>query len=208
MMLLLPLVGMLLFVAFYLVAVFDYPGGSYISPNAVGFSFRNNYLCDLLDTYAVNGEHNPARWYSRIALFVLCSSLILLWYHLPGLFNSKGLGLTVMRFSGMVALAIPFFLRNGNHDTVLRIAGIFGTLALIIAFVQLFWARLYILFSMGVLCLFIFLVNYYIYETGTFIEVLPVIQKITFLGFIGWFVFLNIQIYKQLKSIENEEGLE
>ncbi len=199
--LLLPLVGMGLFLVLYVIAAHFYPGGSHSSPNAVGFSFWNNYLCDLLDTYAVNGMDNPAQLYSRIALLVLCSSLILLWYHLPKLFRSKSRNLTLMRFTGIAALVITLFMGVGNHDIVVRIAGVFGCIALISVFVELFRNRFYTLFAFGIFCLFIFLTNYYIYETEILINRLPVLQKFTFLSFIGWFTALDISIYKQVKSI-------
>lgn len=198
--LLLPLAGMGLFVLLYLMAAYFYPGGSHAFPNAIGFSFWNNYLCDLLDSYAVNGMHNPAQWYSRSALLVLCSSLIFLWYHLPKLFVGKSRNLTLMRFTGIAALTITLFMGAADHDVVVLIAGVFGTVALISVLVQLFWTQLYALFIFGVCCLSIFLVNYYIYESGSFIQILPVVQKFTFLSFICWFVALDICLYKRLRS--------
>ncbi len=58
--------------------------------------------------------------------------------------------------------------------------------------------------SLGVLCLLVFLTNYYIYETGFFIESLPVIQKITFVLFISWFICLDVALYRKVMlSIKN-----
>ena len=50
-----PLLGMLLFVILYVIAAYHYPGGSYVNPSQSGFSFRYNYLCDLLDNFAIDG---------------------------------------------------------------------------------------------------------------------------------------------------------
>ena len=87
--LLITLAGMGIFVVLYVLAAINYPGGSWMVLDQEGFSFWNNYLCDLLDLYAINGDLNPARFFARGSLGVLCVSLILLWYYLPGLFSNK-----------------------------------------------------------------------------------------------------------------------
>ncbi|MGB5462070.1 MAG: hypothetical protein WBM92_01770, partial [Aureibaculum sp.] len=74
--LLIPFAGMFLFIGFYILSAFLYPGGSYKDPNSTVFSFANNYLCDLLDTYAINGELNIASTMARIAFGILCFTMI------------------------------------------------------------------------------------------------------------------------------------
>jgi hypothetical protein len=201
--LILPLVGMGLFVLLYVIAALQYPGGSWAEPDNSGFSFWNNYLCDLLDYNAINGELNTARYFARIALGILCVSLLVLWYYLPNLFAYRSSNRTIMWASGIMALLVTFFLTSGTHDITVRIAGVFGAIAFITCFIELFKAGHYKLFTFGILCLGIFLVNYYIYETGTFIRMLPIIQKVTFTCFILWFFFLDILFYKKIKSEGN-----
>ncbi len=200
--LLLPLLGMLLFVLLYILAALEYPGGSWIMPQQNGFSFRNNYLCDLLDQYAINGELNTARYFARSSLAVLCFSLVVLWYYLPSLFNGKNFNKKIMWFSGIAALVATSFLSAGAHDRTVRIAGFFAVIAFLTCFAELFKARHTGLFFSGIGCLVIFLINYYIYETGLYIGLLPLIQKITFICFIIWFVMLDVLLYRKLKYIE------
>ncbi len=202
--LLLPLLGMGLFVVLYIIAALNYPGGSFAMPDKNGFSFWNNYLCDLLDHYAINGELNSARYFARASLAVLCASLLLLWAYLPLFFTAKSYNRSIMWLSGILSLGTTFFLTSGTHDIALRIAGIFGVLAFITCFVELFKMGYFKLFIFGVVCLFIFLVNYYSYETGAFIRLLPIIQKLTFICCILWFLFLDISFYKKLKSTSAE----
>ncbi|WP_297693821.1 hypothetical protein [uncultured Eudoraea sp.] len=202
--LLLPLAGMGLFVVLYILAALNYPGGSWVVMDQEGFNFWNNYLCDLLDRNAINGEINPARFFARGSLGVLCVSLILLWYFLPGLFSKKGVNVVVMWLAGLLALVITMSLTSGTHDITVRIAGVFGVIAFISCFIELYKAKYFSLVYFGIACLIIFLVNYYIYETGTFIRSLPVIQKVTFICFILWFSFLDISFYKYLKH-KNEK---
>ena len=198
--LLLPLIGIGLFLVCYIVAASNYPGGSWMFPDADGFSFQHNYLCDLLDEYAINGELNAARFYARTSLGSLCISLLLIWFYLPKLFHPKSVNQAIMRITGIVSLATIMLLNPNTHDGTVRVAGIFGVLALISCFIELFKARYYCLFGLGILCLVVFLFNYYSYETGSFIEFLPLIQKITFILFLTWFVFLNVTIYLKRKN--------
>lgn len=197
---LLPLLGIGLFVLLYILSALNYPGGSWIFPNQDGFSFWHNYLCDLLDVYAINGEINSARFYAIIALGFLCTGLFWLWFYLPRLFENKNTNQSIMRISGLLSLITIVFLALGNHDKVVRIAGFFGMIAFITSSIELFKAGYKNLFLFGVFCLLVFLVNYYIYETGLFIKSLPVIQKITFMLFISWFICLDVALYRKVSS--------
>lgn len=198
--LLLPLLGMFLFVGLYILAALTYPGGSWLNQGTEGFSFWNNYLCDLLDKYAINGDLNSGRYYARASLGVLCASLIYLWFYLPERFNKEAWFVKVMWFSGILALGITLLLSSGTHDITVRIAGFFGVIALICCCLALLKEKLIGLFALGIFCLLIFSVNYYIYESGVAIKALPLIQKITFVACLCWFVMLNRSLYKKIKE--------
>lgn len=198
-----PLAGIGLFAFFYALSALNYPGGSWNFTDRTGFSFWHNYLCDLLDDYAINGEVNTARFFARAALGILCISLFLIWFSLPKLFTIKSINLTIMRLSGLLSLVVTLFLASGTHDLILRIAGIFGGVAVITCLVELYKIRYYKLLKLGVFCLIVFFVNYFIYETSYYIKILPVLQKITFISFIVWFVCLDIQLYRKL-NLYNE----
>ena len=193
----LPLIGMAMFIILYIVSAILYPGGSWKFQEAEGFSFWHNYLCDLLDEYAINGQLNTARYVSRAALGFLCGGLLLLWYHFPNFFEKNSTNQKVMWSSGILALVTTCFLSSGTHDFTVRLAGLFGSIAFISCFIELFRNRSYRLFYFGIFCLIIFVVNYYVYETGIFIRALPIIQKITFLSFISWFVWVNLLLIKK-----------
>ena len=207
--LILPLLGMAGFVVLYILAAVHYPGGSWIDPGKVGFSFWNNYLCDLLDEVAINGQMNAGRFYARAALGVLCVSLLFLWVNLPFLFRSRTWSTWAMWVSGILAFVTTMLLSSGKHDITVRIAGLFGVIALLTVFAELRRAGYLGLMRFGYLCLFIFLGNYYIYETGSGIHSLPIIQKITFGCFIIWFVWLDLSFYRFLKNrVKDRLGME
>lgn len=193
----LPMAGMILFIIFYVIAALQYPGGSYTFPNQIGFNLKANYLCDLLDAQTVNGLQNKARTYARMALAILCFSLMLLWVYLPKLFTKKNKSQIIMSVAGILSMVITLFLASEVHDIIIRIAGVFGTLALILAVFELYKNRYFMLFILGIICLTLFLTNYYIYETGLLLYTLPLIQKITFIFCISWFILLNSALYKK-----------
>nr|WP_321226235.1 hypothetical protein [uncultured Psychroserpens sp.] len=194
-----PFVGMFLFVCFYFIASIQYTGGSYVSPDHTNFSLKNNYLCDLLDTYQFDGTLNAARISALMALMLLCFSIISFWNLFPKLFLEKSKLQIVMQITGILSMVILFFLAVGDHDIIIRIAGVFGTIAHSIALLELYKADYFKIFIFGLFCLILFLVNYYLYETGLLLNLLPIIQKITFVACLSWFTILNSILYKQMK---------
>ena len=194
---LIPLAGMALFVVFYLLAAWLYPGGSWAEPGHEGFSFRYNYLCDLLDTRAVGGALNEGRHWARASLGVLCAGLAYLWVYLPALAGGASWNRSFMRLSALAALVTTVFLSAGTHDTTVRIAGAFGGLALVSAIAGLWQGGRRGPALFGAWCLAVFLLNYALYETGAYLRALPLIQKVTFLSFLGWFAWLDLQLYRQ-----------
>jgi hypothetical protein len=196
----LPLVGMFLFVILFLVATLQYTTGLGTSVSGLGFNFKENYLCDLLDINTLEGTINPAHITARIALTIICFSLILLWFELPKLFSIKSNTLTIMQVTGIISMVILLFLAAGNHDVIIRIAGVFGLFAVISILIELYKASLFWLFLFGFFFLALFLTNYYIYESGILLECLPLIQKITFVICLTWFALLNSMLYLRLKQ--------
>lgn len=197
---LLPLAGMGLFVVFYLLAAWRYPGGSWVEPGREGFSFRYNYLCDLLDTRAVGGALNAGRYWARASLGVLCAGLCYLWIYLPTLAGGPSWNRSLMRLSALAALLTTVFLTAGTHDTTVRIAGGFGGLALVSVISGLWMGGRRGAAVFGGWCLAIFLLNYALYESGSYLRALPLIQKVTFLSFIGWFAWLDLELYRQCRQ--------
>lgn len=192
----LPLAGMVLFVLFYLLAAGRYPGGSWANPAQVGFSWRHNYLCDLLDDRAVNGALNAGRYWARASLAVLCAGILILWYHLPGLTDGPPWNRRLIRFSGIIALGTTVFLNAGTHDITVRIAGFFGTIAMTSLIYGLWKGMRRSISIFGAVCLGILLLNYVIYETGSLLPALPLIQKVTFSCFLIWLGWMDTTLIR------------
>ncbi len=189
---------MFLFIGFYILSAFLYPGGSFKDPNSTSFSFTNNYLCDLLDTYAINGERNIASTMARIAFGILCFTMIYVWIQIPRLFTKKHVNHHIIKILGVLSMIITMFLAAGIHDTIVYIAGVFGLLALILTFIELYRDRFFFFSGLGICCFVLIILNYIIYTSGYAIDALPFIQKITFIASITWFLMLMVATYQKI----------
>lgn len=203
--LLTPVFGTLLFIVLYIVATLLYPGGSQVDKNSVGFSWTNNYWCNLLNENAINGKRNPAKPIAMTGMFVLCLTLSFFWFLFPTHVNvSKKLKL-VIQISGTLAMIIAFFLfTNINHDLITNLASGFGLIATVGIFVGLYKTKWFGLFAFGLLNILLVAINNYVYYRKGLIVYLPVIQKITFAAFLIWVCCIDIHLYwEQIKKGTN-----
>lgn len=184
----------------YITATLYYPGGSTIDSTRAGFDWLHNYWCDLTGQLAKNGEVNPARPVALTAIVVLCSALGVFWQIVPRLFIKNKRFTKIIRYAGILSMAITVFIFTDFHDTVINVAGIFFVVAVLGTFIGLYNNNLLKLFSYGIFCLILILANYGIYETGFLLSILPVAQKVAFIVFIGWIGWVNVYLYRTVKS--------
>ncbi len=203
-----PISGVLIFIVLYVVAAFLYPGGSQVDKNSVGFSWINNYWCNLLNENAINGQPNPAKPVAITGMFVLCLSLSFFWFILPKqIIVSKNLKLTI-QVSGILAMTVSFLLFTAlNHDLVTNLAASFGAIATIGTIIGLYKNKLLALFAFGLLNILLVAVNNYVYYSKGLIVYLPVIQKISFASFLIWVCCINLHLYRrQNKTASKSTG--
>jgi hypothetical protein len=191
-----PSFGTLIYLALYIVATFFYPGGSQIDKNSIGFSWTQNYWCNLLNENAINGQHNATRPIAIVATFFLCITLMVFWYIFPkqtGFRKSRKLIVQVSGFASMISI---MFISTALHDIVINIATVFGLIAVIGTFIGLLELKWTKLFWVGIFILpLVALNNFFYYKTGLLIY-LPVVQKITFLYFLLWICLVDVGLYK------------
>jgi hypothetical protein len=199
--LLAPVFGAFLFVCLYIAAAFYYPGGSQLDKNSKGFSWSQNYWCNLLNEIAMNGEHNPARPVALFATIVLCVTLALFWYLFPqqaGL--SKRLRRTI-QISGVIAMSIGAFLFTSAHNVVINIATLFGLVAVVGTFIGLRNLKWYRLYWFGLFTIVLVMLNNILYYGKGLRFYLPVIQKITFLYFLLWICTISIKSFQKSATL-------
>ena len=188
-----PIASVSIFIALYSLAAFLYPGGTRIDPARRGFSFFDNYWCDLLDVTTYGGFANPARPVALTAMTILCAGLGMLWWAAPVLFPAATRRARVVRASGVgCALLVPC-VGSTFHDLAIHCAGLLG----VVAFVATVTAT-------GALgrrstfvawcVLVIVAVNYIVWQTRVGLQFLPFIQKIAFAAFLAWVILLSLRV--------------
>ncbi|MGN6212228.1 hypothetical protein [Parafilimonas sp.] len=193
---LIPIFGTILFVVLYVVATFLYPGGSQADKNAVGFSWTNNYWCNLLNENAINGQLNPAKPVALTAMLLLCFTLAYFWFLFPNKINLSNKLKLVIQISGTLSMAIALLLfTNINHDLITNLASSFGAIATIGTFTGLYKNKWFGLFAFGLLNILLAGLNNLCYYNKALIVYLPVIQKITFATFLIWVCSITINLY-------------
>lgn len=197
--LLIPLMGLVSFLLLYIIAAFMYPGGSYAYPNAEGFSFMNNYWCDLQDILAKNGAVNPARPVAIGAMIVLCVSVALLSVYIPKLFSVHSRNHAVIKYSGVLSCVVGLFIFTDYHDIVISIAAFIGAITFMVIFIEFYKHKEYRLIAFGILCFVVSMVNYVLFLAQVGLGILPMLQKLMFLLCLLWVGYINLLIYRKVK---------
>jgi hypothetical protein len=190
-----PVLGIGLFLLLYLIAALYYPGGSDAHPTAQGFSMIHNYWCDLLAKGAKNGQFNPARPIAIAGMITLCLALSMFWYLLPRLLNKGKHHYNIVQFAGITSMCLAIFIFSNFHDMLINVAVFFGVIALSGTYIALYRSKSYKTLAFGIFCLFLILLNGYIYYTNHFIITLPLLQKITFLLYLLWIIVIDLKLF-------------
>ena len=195
-----PFIGSLLFIILYIIAALLYPGGSGTDKTAIGYSWTNNYWCNLLSEKAINGQTNTARPVAVIAMFILCLSLSIFWILFPALTHLKKYHRLLIQVAGTVSMLASFLLLTGiDHDLAINTSSAVGLIAMtgtLIALYQLKWKWL---FAIGLFDLLLVALNNYLYHSNKMMY-LPLVQKFSFLSFLVWFSFISISLYQRSRS--------
>jgi hypothetical protein len=195
--LLVPVWGIVIFTLLYIIATFLYPGGSQADKNSTGFSWANNYWCNLLNETAINGKYNAAKPVALAAMAVLCFTLSFFWFIFPKQVATGKYNRLIIQIAGILAMAASLLLSADiNHDTITNVASLFGLIAVTGTLAVLFRLKWYWLFAFGLFNILLTALNNYIYYSPEQIIYLPVIQKLTFAAFLIWISCISLKIYK------------
>ena len=188
--------GIVLFFCLYFIAVLNYPGGSQANAYSTGFSWRDNYWCNLLDKNAINGTLNGARPYALAAMMVLCITLAFFWFWFPVFAGMGKSPIQIIRATGIAAMGTAFFLFTGPHDLIINAASLFGLVSVLGTLYGLFQLKWISLLRMGIFNLLMVVINNICYYNKSLLIYLPAIQKITFLFFLLWISLISLSLSK------------
>jgi hypothetical protein len=190
----------LLFIILYIIAALLYPGGSGTDKTAIGYSWTNNYWCNLLSEKAINGQTNTARPVAVTAMFILFLSLSTFWILFPALTHLKKYHRLLIQVAGTVCMLTSFLLLTSiDHDLAINTSSAFGLIAMTGTLIALYKLKWKWLFAMGLFDLLLVALNNYLYHSNEMMY-LPLVQKFSFLSFLVWFSFISISLYQRSRS--------
>jgi len=189
--------GCVLFIILYIIAALLYPGGSETDKTAIGYSWTNNYWCNLLHDDAINGEPNTAKPIAIAGMFILVLALSGFWILFPRYINTNKAYRLIIQICGVIGMISSFFLiADRNHDLVVNIASGFGFIAVIGVLVCLYQTKWFWLFGYGLFNIFLIFLNNYLYHSGKMFY-LPIVQKFSFLSFLVWICCIEMKLYRR-----------
>ena len=194
---LIPVIGIAIFVGLYIFSSTLYPGGSQANLNSEGFDWINNYWCNLMNEKGMNGQPNPAKPYSIIAMIILCLSLMFFFIQFAQIYSKSKIWKRIIKTSGIISMSFAILIFTKYHDLMTTLSSIFGLFVVIGIIREIYKSKLSIYKITGVICILILGINNYIYYTQQFIQVLPLLQKITFAIVLLWISGLNFEINKK-----------
>ena len=191
---LLPTIGILIFVGFYFYSASLYPGGSQADVNSMGFEFGKNLWCNLMSEPALNGQQNLARPSAITGMIILCSSMTLFFFLFAGHFVKNQTWKLIIKISGALAMLAAVFVFTGYHDVMTTILSVGGVLVIIGIIRTLHKEKMTFFMLSGIACMLVVGINNWFYYDENFNDFLPVVQKFTFLFVLAWTIGLNLKM--------------
>ena len=192
-----PIYGMGIYLIVFTIAALAYPGGSFNHPNASGYSFFHNFLCDAMLPVSPGGAHNPARAMAVISHLVLSITMITFFYILPEIFPVKNYRTQMIRWFGVLTMTVFIFMYTPFHDHIVTATGILGTFALIPFFMELHRYPGKPLKNLAYLCYALSIIVFFIFQTKIGYYYLPFLQKITFVVDAWWVIWVSMIVIRK-----------
>lgn len=192
------LAGISIFILFFMIAAAHYPGGSNFNSTSVGYSWKENFWCELLGQSAKNSMPNSSRPYALTGMICLSVGVSAFWWLVTqDLFRNRSIKLAVRSF-GILSMILSSFIFSHYHDLFIFGSVISGSIAFIFLFNELWKRNKIIPFTSGITFLVLIFINCFIYLTGFGELWLPSLQKLTFLYTLIWISYISIS-YNQLR---------
>lgn len=201
----LVLLGVVAALALLFISTTFYPGGSQHDDNSVGFSWQHNYLCNLLNPVAVNGENNAAQPWAVAGLLCLCAAVAVFFVRFSEKIPVKS-ATHVVKYAGAGSMAFAVFTATPYHDAAIGICGTLLMLSIFYVTVFMFKSRLHLLKILSALSLLALYGCSFIYYTRILLEFLPIVQKTSLLLQLSWVLALEYKVQRADLSPEPALG--
>lgn len=191
------LIGIIIGTFLLILATFHYPGGTYENVNSEGYDWANNYISNLLRPLAVNGTENAARPYAILGVLFLTASFGVFFVKFSNRIKIKSASL-VIKYLGILATILGFItVVPSMHDIMVTASSILTLLIFFYITVMVIKSKLNLMKVLSIIFLLTFYFGAYMYFTRSYLEYMPLIQKIIFLMKIVWILLLQYLTRKE-----------
>jgi len=149
------LISLVISVIFIVIATFNYPGGSLLDKNSIGFDWSKNFISNLFATNAINGSENPGRIWATIGMAFHSIGYGIFFINMSTKIPSRQWA-NILKFTGITNIILIFLIATPLHDL--------GVLSIILTLFGLFTITLFVFKSKLHLlkyCCIICLLTYY-----------------------------------------------
>ncbi|QKJ32383.1 hypothetical protein HQ865_22345 [Mucilaginibacter mali] len=160
------------------IATLNYPGGSQVDKNSVGYSWANNYVSNLFGETAVNGMHNPARFWAVGGMVFLSAGLACFFVRFAKRIPQRGAA-NVIKYIGAGGMVFTFLIATPLHDVMITISSTLFLIGMFYITVFVLKSKLHLFKVLCIIGLLIFYVTLYMYGMHQ-VTYLPIMQKICF----------------------------
>ncbi|MGK4568523.1 hypothetical protein [Flavobacterium sp. 3HN19-14] len=161
------------------IAALNYPGGSILDKNSVGFIWSKNFMSNLFGAKALNGADNPGRIWAIIGM-----AFHSLGYGIFFINMSKKIALktwaAILKYIGVANIIFIFLIATPLHDV--------GVISIVLTLFGLFMLTIFILKSKRhllkfycVICLLTYYIFFFLFGAG-YLDLAVIMQKVYIVG--------------------------
>lgn len=173
------------------IATMCYPGGSSVDVEATGYDWFNNYISNLLSPIAVNGMQNSARPWAVTGILLLTAGFGLFFVRFSQKISDRN-GARVIKLLGIAVTVLAFLtVIPPLHDIMVMLSSILTLIIFFYITVFTLKSKLRLLKLCAVLFLSTFYLAAFMYFTRSYLEFMPLMQKIIFVMKIVWVLSLE-----------------
>ena len=194
------IIGIIISSLLLLVSSLKYPGGSQYNKFANGFDWKHNYICNLFDKLAVNGDYNASRYWAIAGTFFFCVSFAFFFVRFSKKLVSKSAA-SIIKYCVVSAMIAAFLIVTPYHDAMIVLSSTLALISMFYITVFLFKSKLFGFKLLSIICLLISYFCNYIYYTKHYLEFLPIVQKMALGITVIW--MLGLEYYTGKKDFEN-----
>lgn len=198
----LPTICIFLFAVIYYYSSTLYPGGSQADLTTPGFDWVHNYWSDLMNETGRNEQPNPAEPFAITAMVMMCLGLMIFFIQFAAKFTKHRVWRYLIQISGTLAMIFAILTFTPYHALMIALSSFFGLFVLVGIIREVYNSDMMLMKIGGVISVLLLIINNYIYFSRNFVELLPLLQKITFAFVLIWFIGLNAELVKRNRQPE------